>query len=298
MSFGNCKLCGQQAELQLSHVVPAFVWRWKRETSGTGYLRLGTEPNKRVQDGWKRNWLCRQCEDRFSKSESEVARKLFYPYAENSSLRIRYGPWLMKFGISAVWRVLRYYIDEGHLGDYPPDQVRLLEDAEKTWRAFLLDQRPHPGACELHLLPLDGFTAMSRHDFPPNMNRYLMRTVDLDVVYGGSTAYVFAKLARLLFLGFTRLDYPKQWVGTKISVNQGVIEPRTYTVPRPFGEYIKRQAERMLVLMQSMSVRQQERSDESFWTTDPDKLASSDLFRAMEHDVKMFGKAAFRKPRE
>jgi hypothetical protein len=274
------------------------VWRWKRETSGTGYMRLGFEPNKRVQDGLKRHWLCRDCEERFSRVESEVARKLFYPYAENSTIRVRYGGWLMKFGISVVWRVLRYYTDEGHLGNYPAEQMVHVQEAETTWRTFLLDQRPHPGRFHLHLLPLDGFASVPGDNVPPNMNRYVTRAVDFDVVDGGSTAYVYAKLGRLLFLGFTRLDHPSQWIGTRINSNQGIIEPRNYRVPHPFGEYMKEKAARMLAIMQSISPRQQEKIDETFWQTNPEKLANSDLFRAMAYDVEMFGAAAFRKPRE
>jgi hypothetical protein len=35
-------------ELQESHILPGFVFRWMKETSATGYLRFGQQPNLRT----------------------------------------------------------------------------------------------------------------------------------------------------------------------------------------------------------------------------------------------------------
>ena len=55
---GQCRLCGAVSELQESHVLPAFIYRWLRDTSANGHMRSGEMPNKRIQDGHKRYWLC------------------------------------------------------------------------------------------------------------------------------------------------------------------------------------------------------------------------------------------------
>ena len=34
------RLCGETKELQESHILPGFVYRWLKETSATGYLRF------------------------------------------------------------------------------------------------------------------------------------------------------------------------------------------------------------------------------------------------------------------
>src|SRR6266702_5055755 len=115
---GICRLCGKQAELQFSHVIPAFFFRWQRDTSGSGFLRMGTEPNKRVQDGIKRHWLCLDCEGRLSRLEMLFATRIFHPYSSGISARFRYGPWLLKFGISVTWRILRLYQEENYLTQY------------------------------------------------------------------------------------------------------------------------------------------------------------------------------------
>jgi hypothetical protein len=60
-------MCSVTGPLEAGHVVPSFVYRWLKETSATGYIRTGENPNIRVQDGWKRWWFCRACEDQMSR---------------------------------------------------------------------------------------------------------------------------------------------------------------------------------------------------------------------------------------
>src|SRR3989338_2133962 len=68
-----CKLCGINDELQNSHIIPSFIYRWLKETSGTGFLRFGQTPNKRVQDGLKDYLLCSSCEGLFQKLYTKSA---------------------------------------------------------------------------------------------------------------------------------------------------------------------------------------------------------------------------------
>lgn len=218
----------------------------------------------------------------------------FYPFVQDSRLRVRYGPWLMQFGVSVIWRVLLLYRDNYGLKGYPEDQLPRIEAAERTWREYLLGQRPHPGANELHLLPVDGIGDASHPEaLPPSINRYFMRTIDTDVAHGGGTAFVYAKLPRFMLLGFTRLDQPKHWQGTKIHATEGMIEPRRFMLPKTFAKYINDRARRMDKIFASMSPRQLEKIDEAL-VANLDKLRDSDLVKAMERDVDMFGDAAFR----
>jgi hypothetical protein len=298
MPVGNCRLCSAEAELQLSHVIPAFIFRWSRETSANGFLRFGSEPNKRVQDGLKFHWLCAKCEARFSRWEDRFARHVFHPIVDRTTSRIRYGPWLMQFGVSVIWRVLGLYRDHFGLTGYPEDQLPRIEAAEKTWREYLLGQRPHPGVNELHLLPVDAIGDISWRDgVPPTINRYFMRMIDTDVVHGTSTSFVYVKLPRFFFLGFTLLDHPKRWVGTKVHATEGMIEPREFVIPKSFGDYVNEKARRIDKIYASMSPRQLEKIDESI-LANLDKLRGSDLIEAMARDVEMFGKAAFRRDKE
>src|SRR5712675_772123 len=94
-----CRLCGESRHLQESHVIPAFVYRWLKETSATGYLRFGQTPNKRVQDGCKERWLCADCEQRLGVWEAQFATKVFYPLSQDGGGQICYREWMMKFCI-------------------------------------------------------------------------------------------------------------------------------------------------------------------------------------------------------
>jgi hypothetical protein len=292
MPTGRCRLCRSEAELQLSHVIPAFIFRWVRETSGSGYLRFSMEPNKRVQDGVKFYWLCRLCEARFSRYEDFFARHVFHPYVAGAHARIRYGPWLAQFGASLVWRVLNLYQDHGMPG-FPEGEMPRVEAAERMWRDFLLGAHRNPEKFEIHLLPVDGLGHGGDVSmWPPTINRYMLRAVDTDVAHGGSTAFVYVKLPRFVFLGFTRLDHPKQWVGTKVHATEGMIEPRRFVLPIQFGEYLSDRAKRMDKVQTSISARQRERINESI-AANVDKLAGSDLLTAMQQDVELFGDSAF-----
>lgn len=64
------------------------------------------------------------------------------------------------------------------------------------------DRQPNPGAFELHLMPVDVIRETSDRELPPNMNRYLARAVEMDAVAGEKSAFVYAKLCKLILLGF------------------------------------------------------------------------------------------------
>ena len=89
------------------------------------------------------------------------------------------------------WRVLLFYKLEGHLSEIPTQHRGPIEKGLETWREFMLDMRPHPGDFEQHLLPLDALESANVPGMPTNMNRYVLRAVDMDVVTGERTALVY-----------------------------------------------------------------------------------------------------------
>lgn len=296
MTAGACRLCGQHSELRLSHVLPAFVFRWLRETSGTGHIRRSDEPNVRVQDGLKRPWLCDACEGRLNRSETEFANSLFYPYLANSGVRIRYSEWLMHFCTSLSWRVLKLYLEEQHLGDWEPHALDRAAEAEAAWRGVLLGQTPHAGAFEQHILPLDRIESATGK-LASNINRYLMRAIHIDILSGTRSVFTYAKLGRFIVLGFVHEPKREQWRGTKVNANHGWIEPKKYVLPRAFGEYLNEKAQSMGERLAGMSLRQHAKVDEAF-RKNVERYVESDAFQAMNADVEMFGRDAFSKREE
>lgn len=291
MPRGTCLLCDRDADLQLSHILPAFAYRWKRETSGNGHLRLGSQPNLRVQDGLKRYWMCADCEGRIGKSETLFSKHMFYPYTESSGGRFWYSRWLMRFSTSLSWRVLRFYRDEIGLNDWSAESLALVDKAELVWREFLLEKREHPGICQQHMLPLDRIENATA-DLAPNINRYLMRAIDMDICRGGESIFIYSKLGRFIFLGFINEPNITHWRGTKVHANEGLLEPRKYVLPSQFLDYINDKARKMAAVAGTISEKQQAKINTSF-VANADKVAGSDLAEAMMADIAMFGDDAF-----
>lgn len=295
MTFGACRLCERDAELQLSHILPAFTYRWLRESSGNGHIRSSNEPNLRVQDGLKFYWLCSTCEQLFSKSETAFSGRLFHPYIQDGGRIYPYTTWLLSFCVSVSWRVLRFYLDEGHLKNWDAEAVAIVSEAEQTWRDFLLGKRAHPGQYQQHLLPLDMISETSA-DFAPNINRYLMRAIHMDFCRGSRSIFTYAKLGRFLIIGIVHEPTQGQWKGTKVHATHGYVEPKKYMVPRALADYWTEKAKNMRAALGSMSDRQHEKVEKTF-RANIDKFIGSDAFIAMQADIDMFGNDAFT-PRE
>ena len=296
MPRGPCRLCKADSELQLSHILPAFAYRWLRESSGHGHIRASDEPNKRVQDGLKRYWLCSACEELFSRSETAFAGHLFHPYLAASGGIFPYSHWLLHFCASVSWRVLRFYLDEGHLTKWEPEALAHVSEAETVWREYLLGLHQHPGSFQQHLLPLDQIASASR-ELAPNINRYLMRAIHMDICRGSRSIFTYSKLGRFIILGFIHEPNPGHWRGTKVHATHGFIEPRKYVVPRALGEYLNEKARKMRDALASVSDRQHEKIDAAF-RANVDRFVGSDAFAAMQADVEMFGYDAFSKREE
>lgn len=286
-----CKLCQEHARLQLSHILPAFAFRWLRESAGGGHIRNLTTPNRRVQDGEKRYWLCSACEQLFGKSEKLFADRVFYPYLENEAGAYHYGPWLLHFCASVSWRILVESLEDKHLHKWEPVALDAAYVAEQHWRDYLLDRLPHPGPYQQHLLPFSQIASASE-GLPPNINRYLMRAIQMDVCQGTKTTFTFAKLGRFAIFGFIRGLEPGQWRGTKVNANQGVISPRKNSLPAGVWNYLIEKSHEVRAALESVSDIQQRKIDVAL-LRDRDTFVGSDAYAAMQADIESFGSAAF-----
>lgn len=291
MPQGICRLCQVNAELQLSHIIPAFVYRWLRESSGSGYLRSSKTPNRRVQDGPQEYWLCANCEALFNRSETAFANQLFHPYLAASGQRFRYGEWLLKFCTSLSWRVLQYHLSSKNHEAFESWALEAIKQAEAAWRAYLLGQTQHPGSYRQHIVPFDQVGSFTGN-LPSNINRYLMRAIQIDFCQGGKTLFVYSKIGRFAILGFIAQPEPSHWAGSRVNANAGTLEPRTYTFPHSFRAYLTEQAGTVNDAMASMSSRQRQRVDETL-LANLDRIRGSDFFTAMQADVDLFGQNAF-----
>ena len=75
----SCALCKKEKPLQISHIMPSFVGKWLKESSATGFMRELRAPNERIQDVWKTQLLCRDCEQLLSGFETYFAKEISIP---------------------------------------------------------------------------------------------------------------------------------------------------------------------------------------------------------------------------
>lgn len=293
MALQPCRLCRKPAELQESHVLPAFVFRWMKKSSATGFFRNGKAPNLRVQDGEKRYWLGRCCEDRLSQWETPFSNQVFYPLIANGGQRIRYGDWMLKFCVSVSWRVLSMFAENSRLDHFNERQLAAITLALDRWSGFLLGTEGNPGIYEQHFLPFDSVESFSGVDMPSNINRYLLRAADIDIVAGGGGAFVYSKFAKFILIGFIDVPNLKEWVGTKIHVRDGHVGQGNFTVPKEFGEFIFDKCRRSAEIKERISEIQQTKIAASM-RKDLERTAASETFKALHQDVTLFGKKVFR----
>ncbi|MFN8011324.1 MAG: hypothetical protein U0P81_07960 [Holophagaceae bacterium] len=197
---------------------------------------------------------------------------------------------MLKFAVSISWRVAEMMKEKNQLEHLSVAHLEALERAQNRWREFLLGRAPHPGEFEQHLLPveeLSGFTGKSPR---ANINRYFLRTSEMDTVTTSPTeGFVYTKIPRFILVGFFSMMKPREWVGTKLHVKEGIVSPRKYELPPGFGQYLEERLDRLESVKRGISSAQWLRIRSSMMK-DPDRAATSDAFRALHLDVEMFGK--------
>ncbi len=286
---GICAFCEQERELRESHVLPAFVYRWLRARSGTGYIRQTDNPNRRVQDGLKLPWLCGDCESKFSRYETAFSTNIFYPWNNGKSYTL-YDERLLKFCVSISWRVIKYAYGRNVDSDYSDAQIRLVELAKDTWKKFINDEVAHPGCFEQHILIFDVVENTTAEDLPDNFNRFMTGAVTFDLIGSDKTLLTFAKLGRFMIFGVVQKG-PDQWANTKVHVKHGVLQPGEFTIPYGLLDLFKQKAGMAKQAMARVSAGQKQKIQAAVMK-DPGKFAKSDQFRAITADAEMFGLGA------
>lgn len=287
---GVCALCDEKRELCNSHIIPAFVYKWLRKTSGGVHIRNAENPNKRVQDGYKIKLLCEGCEGLFNDWETEFSKKIFHPYNANTSIKLTYSEWYSKFCVSISWRIIQYYIVERNFLDGKDNEFKqAINQALTVWKGFLKGDIQTPGIFEQHVLPLKAIQVAPTEDTPQNINRFLLRNVELDFVVTDtkSLAMTYAKMGKFVLFGFV-LPPNEKWVGSRVSVNYGRFEPKKYVLPVSVMDFLFDRARKSQKIMDKISLAQQQKIDSNV-ENNLDNLIDSDLLKAMLEDAKLFG---------
>ena len=280
----RCKLCGRNATLLQSHVIPAFVARWITETSATGFLRTFHEPNRRVQDFKTVRLLCQSCEQRLSSAEGKFARLVFVPFHEGRS-RFPYEDWLLYFAVSLAWRC-SVTSDQEQLAKYP-QHVAAVEGARSAWADFLFGStdRIAPYRFNIFFTPA-GVTSSSV--LAEGLAWYLLRAPDATPVYSAARTAIYVKLPGMFFWTSIAPPDPGGWRGTKIG-RRGTLRSKNQVIEeRPVGQFVMNRVETVFKRMSDLSPKQRQRIDDAI-RGNPERAAVSKTFDALLDDERIRG---------
>ncbi|MBV9828819.1 MAG: hypothetical protein JO001_24580 [Alphaproteobacteria bacterium] len=116
----------------------------------------------------------------------------------------------------------------------------------------------------------------------------------MDIVSSADSVFVYSKLGPVMILGLVEMPHADQWVGTKLDPCSGIIRPREYVLPAGFDDFIFDKARKTAAAQDEVSQRQKDTIDRAY-RKNIDYAAKSESFRALDQDVRLFGKGAFSK---
>ncbi|MFJ5429774.1 hypothetical protein ACIPUP_11475 [Pectobacterium actinidiae] len=208
----KCRLCGKETVLELSHILPKFIFKYAKSTSFTGYIRETENPNRIVQDGKKDFLLCKACEILFSGWESYFSKSIFHPYQNDEKDSFNYDYRLSKYLASVSFRVLLYSYENDENGFFDNPILKYAPIAINNLKEYLLGNYPHPKDQRQSLILLDNTS-----DEINDMNMYLTRAIDFDVLVTDDSSFIYIKYLGFLQLCPIKIKTNRGWRTARIS---------------------------------------------------------------------------------
>lgn len=270
--LGQCALCRETKELQLSHIVPHFVGRKLINTS-PGNIRSSNEPNRTLQDISKEYLLCSDCEERFSAKETWFANNVFNPYIDKKEKAFPYDKRLIYFIVSLSWRTLYLDLDKFSCDPFfNKDALMILFRAEQIMRDYLLGKRTDLDIIQNHIFFLD------RIKYAPNLNATMTpnvvmhRTISSYSVCDGNTLFTLSNLMEILIITFYSMDSREVWDNTKVELGSGILKAENQHMESVVGNEIQYWMEQGAAAQQNLSEKQRKKLEEKLFALGDDIL--------------------------
>ncbi len=277
-----CVLCKKEGDLQLSHLLPKFVFKHASQRSPTGYLRTTFTPNRRAQDGPKDYLLCADCEQRFSRWEASFS-KIFKSNHEQPGRTFCYTEKDALAALSIVWRILAVSREHPEIINLGLDNdYSRTDEAFDVWREVLLGEREHPSDFRVHWVWFNIVRPQS--GAPDGINRYIFHASDFDIWANSKQSFSVAHIPGVFLVGAMEPYERSDFRGFDVSFKGGrYIGPESKTAPSWLRLYIEQKMKTRAAAIAQMSAQQQSRivADAS---KDPEKALNSSLFRAFLAD--------------
>ncbi len=215
----KCALCGIEAELEESHIIPKFVYKTMKKNSPTGNMRMVSEPNKKVQDGYKMKLLCGKCEDLFNVDETLFANIIYHKFQKGTLTNFEYDEWLERFIVSVNWRGLYLdilgFVKEQNIN---AKELEYLIACEKKLREYLLNINSSLEGIENHVFFFNEITEANKEIAGMNLHSSIGGNIGGYTVVNDTydCAYVFLNLQGFIIVTILKHSKDDEWQGTKV----------------------------------------------------------------------------------
>ncbi len=228
-----CALCREKKVLKISHIIPSFVGKWMKATSGTGYLSGAVDPDKRLQDLRKIPLLCKDCEQRLSTLETYFANEIFYPFFETNERVFKYDSRLVHFIVSLSWRSLLVSYED--FNRFSPNLSTCIDKAEEAWRKYLLKKSNNIEPYENHLFFFD--YVKQGKNLPWGFQWYTLRAVDATLVGNEEMVLAYSKFPWMMFVSSVHPTKLEGWENTRIEETGEIKQPQSIK-DESFGSFL------------------------------------------------------------
>lgn len=255
-----CRLCKKEKELVNSHIIPKFIISWLKDTSVTGRIRMGENPNIPRQDGIKIKLLCKDCENLFSKWEKAFSENIFHPYLSDKSIKFEYDSWLVNFISSLSWRVIILHSDYSIYKE--GIHSKEIHKAEENWRNFLIGNREFDLEYDHHLYFVKNIRISNLEDWPDNFYQYLHRNINVTIASNSVSVNIYVKLPGMIIWSAITPKNLEGWKGTRIE-ERGLINEKYQEIhDHEFYDMLKNDMEMIQEeLLEKVSERQIENAN-------------------------------------
>ena len=131
IDFPECALCNESKELVESHIISKMFYKFIKKTTKAKVPRFRSLENEISQDGYKVYLLCSDCEQEFSRYETNFSDLIYQPTIKDIKKNVNYDNKLLKFIVSLGWRFLNVYLKQ------KPDAATYLKWFERHWKDYL-----------------------------------------------------------------------------------------------------------------------------------------------------------------
>ncbi len=275
----KCALCGDEAKLRDSHIIPRFVFKHLKKSGASPFLRGYENPNERIQD-YNEKLLCPDCEQHLNKFESPVAGYIYHPYQREDSTTFSHDDWLHRFHISLNWRLIHSDLSEWE--SLPQHQREAVEDARDIWHDIILNDAPvHKDPFTHHMVLLSDLELRTDpSELPDRWEFYRDRAIDATVVHGARTHY-YVKLPKIALITCIQPPHFAGFSNTEIEESGRIRTPQR--IPRDIENFLVQRG--TLVLERTASEESQEKILERM-LENPEQTLESDSFRAHAESMK------------